>query len=157
MLNYMRCQGGIDKLVHAFTTIWRAFEKAAAAVAAADAEAAAVAVAVADAAVDASEGDAAMSSSPFDFSDAATVVAAVAAAKLSMGGLGPPGPRKSLAVLTSALQIGVGLIEQLVNVGVLMGRGLHSSTFQLSLSLFGHTSPCTLSNRLAGDHAPNGP
>ena len=35
------------------------------------------------------------------------------------------------------------------------GRGLRSSTFQLNLSRFGHTSRCPLSNRLGEIHAPN--
>jgi len=36
-----------------------------------------------------------------------------------------------------------------------VGRGFHSSSFQLNLSRFGHTSPSPLSNRLEGNHASN--
>jgi hypothetical protein len=36
-----------------------------------------------------------------------------------------------------------------------VGRGLHSSTFQLNLSRFGHTSQFFLSTRLRRKHAPN--
>jgi len=36
-----------------------------------------------------------------------------------------------------------------------VGRGVHSSTFQLKLSRFGHTSRVPLSNRLGENHAPN--
>ena len=35
------------------------------------------------------------------------------------------------------------------------GRGLHSSTSQVNLSRFGHTSHVPLSNRLGENHAPN--
>jgi len=35
------------------------------------------------------------------------------------------------------------------------GRDLHSSTFQLNLNRFGHTSHVPLSYRLRGTHAPN--
>ena len=42
---------------------------------------------------------------------------------------GPPGTGKSTT------------IYHIINQRVPPGRGLHSSTFQLNLSLFGHTSP----------------
>jgi hypothetical protein len=35
------------------------------------------------------------------------------------------------------------------------GRGLHSSTSQLNLTRFGHTSPSPPSDTLGGHHAPN--
>jgi hypothetical protein len=35
------------------------------------------------------------------------------------------------------------------------GRGLHSSTFQLNLSRFGHTPGVPLFSRLGGNNAPN--
>jgi len=38
---------------------------------------------------------------------------------------------------------------------VLRGRDLRSSTFQLNLSRFSHTSPCPPSDRLGVNHAPN--
>jgi len=39
--------------------------------------------------------------------------------------------------------------------GIVPGRGLQSSAFQLNLSRFGHASRVALSNRLVENHAPN--
>jgi filamin len=40
-------------------------------------------------------------------------------------------------------EVGHHVLVASLNGDALVGRGLHSSTFQLNLSHFGHTSPCS--------------
>ena len=57
--------------------------------------------------------------------------------------VGPNGAGKStlLKLMTGELTPTVGVVTR--HPMVVIGRGLHSSTFQLNLSRFGHTSPCS--------------
>jgi E3 ubiquitin-protein ligase HUWE1 len=115
VLNYMRCQGGVDRIVSAFRNVWRGFQSAAdEAREEGDARAAADGVG-GDGDGNAHSGDATMT--PADEAQCSNDSRPRLSTNLP---LRAPLP----AVLTSALQTAAALVEQLVNVGVLMGSSV---------------------------------